>query len=51
MVECVVDAVESDDDFAGRVDRVTMPAASPPTAARGRALPVLSGVAQGSYGR
>jgi ribosomal protein S12 methylthiotransferase len=51
IVECVVDAVESDDDFAGRVDRVTMPAASPPTAARGRALPVLSGVAQGSYGR
>jgi len=32
------------------VERVTMPAARP-SAARVRALPVLSGIAHGSYGR
>ncbi|MGH7647267.1 MAG: MiaB/RimO family radical SAM methylthiotransferase, partial [Gemmatimonadaceae bacterium] len=50
IIECVVDAVESDDDFAGRVAGVTMPAPSP-LGGRGRALPVVSGVARGSYGR
>jgi tRNA A37 methylthiotransferase MiaB len=50
IVDCVVESVETDDDFAARVERVTMPAARP-SAARVRALPVLSGIAHGSYGR
>ncbi|HXE61252.1 MAG TPA: 30S ribosomal protein S12 methylthiotransferase RimO [Gemmatimonadaceae bacterium] len=51
IVDCVVESVETDDDFAARVERVTMPAAPPASGARVRALPVLSGVATGSYGR
>ncbi len=51
IVDCTVDAVETDDDFSARVARVTMPAVAPPSGGRGRALPVLSGVARGSYGR
>ena len=50
IVDCVVESVETDDDFSARVARVTMPAA-PVAGARVRALPVLSGIAQGSYGR
>jgi ribosomal protein S12 methylthiotransferase len=38
IVECVVESLETDDDFAARVERVTMPAARP-SAARVRALP------------
>jgi len=50
IIECVVESVETDDDFAARVARVTAPAGSA-SASRPRALPVLSGIAQGSYGR
>ena len=50
IIECVVESVETDDDFTARVARVTVPAGSA-SAARPRALPVLSGIAQGSYGR
>ncbi|HEX6807793.1 MAG TPA: 30S ribosomal protein S12 methylthiotransferase RimO [Gemmatimonadaceae bacterium] len=50
IVECVVESVETDDDFAARVARVALPAPSP-NGQRVRALPVLSGIAQGSYGR
>ena len=50
IIECVVESVETDDDFTARVARVTVPAGSS-SAARPRALPVLSGIAQGSYGR
>ncbi|HEY7876853.1 MAG TPA: 30S ribosomal protein S12 methylthiotransferase RimO [Gemmatimonadaceae bacterium] len=52
MVECVVTSVENDDDFAARVSRVThAPAPTPRAGPRARALPVLSGVTNGSYGR
>lgn len=50
IVECVVESVETDDDFAARVARVALPAPSP-NGQRVRALPVLAGIAQGSYGR
>lgn len=50
IVECVVESVETDDDFAARVARVTLPA-SAPNGQRVRVLPVLAGIAQGSYGR
>ncbi|HWT44795.1 MAG TPA: 30S ribosomal protein S12 methylthiotransferase RimO, partial [Vicinamibacterales bacterium] len=46
IIECVVESVETDDDFTARVARVTVPAGSA-SAARPRALPVLSGIAQG----
>lgn len=53
LVECLVTAVENDDDFAARVTRVTLPAARRAVAGAGatRALPVMSGVTNGSYGR
>ena len=50
IVECVVESVDTDDDFSARLERVTLPAAAP-NGQRVRALPVLSGIAQGSYGR
>lgn len=50
IVECVVASVETDDDFAARIARITLPAPSP-NGQRVRALPVLSGIARGSYGR
>ena len=54
IVECVVEAVVDDYDFAARLARVTHPAAAPaPASARSRALPVMgrSGITDGSYGR
>ena len=50
IVECVVESVEGDEDFTARMVRVAVAAAAP-NGQRARALPVLSGVSQGSYGR
>jgi ribosomal protein S12 methylthiotransferase len=49
IVECIVDDVVDDYDFTARLARVVLPAASAPT--RSRALPVMSGVTSGSFGR
>jgi ribosomal protein S12 methylthiotransferase len=53
IVECTVEDVVDDYDFIARLERVTH---APPTAAsalstRGRALPVMAGVVNGSFGR
>jgi ribosomal protein S12 methylthiotransferase len=51
IVEVRIDEVVDDYDFAATVERVIMAPVAAPDAARSRALPVLSGVTNGSFGR
>jgi ribosomal protein S12 methylthiotransferase len=51
IVEARITEVVDDYDFAATVERVIMAPAVAPDAARSRALPVLSGVTNGSFGR
>jgi ribosomal protein S12 methylthiotransferase len=52
IVDCTVEDVVDDYDFAARVERIThAPAAATNGSTRGRALPVMAGVVNGSFGR
>ncbi len=51
IVECTVDDVVDDYDFTARVERVVHAPASTAAPERVRALPVLAGVVDGSFGR